>query len=207
MIPPLLVVKLGGSLAFSPKRHPWLRAAAAGAGRVVLVPGGGPFADAVRAAQAPMGFDDRAAHRMALLAMAQYGLALAALSPALALAENPAEIGRALSAGRVPVWSPWPALRDDPEVAESWDVTSDSLALLLARRLEASGLLLVKSRAPAPGMAVTAMVADALLDPAFPRFLDGFRGEVFVAGPDDARHLAEGRLSGLRVAPSRADAA
>ncbi len=67
-----MVVRLGGSHAFSPLLRPWLAAIGAAAGRVVLVPGGGPFADTVRSAQAAMGFDDLAAHRMALLAMAQY---------------------------------------------------------------------------------------------------------------------------------------
>jgi aspartokinase-like uncharacterized kinase len=75
----IMVVRLGGSHAFSPWLRPWLAAIRAAAGGVVVVPGGGPFADAVRLAQTAMGFDDLAAHRMALLAMAQYGLALAGL--------------------------------------------------------------------------------------------------------------------------------
>ena len=65
----LTVIKLGGSHAFAPQLKDWIGAVAAQAGRIVLVPGGGPFADAVRDAQARMGFDDGAAHRMALLAM------------------------------------------------------------------------------------------------------------------------------------------
>ena len=46
-----LIVKLGGSHAFAAHLKDWLGAIAEGAGRVVIVPGGGPFADAVRAAQ------------------------------------------------------------------------------------------------------------------------------------------------------------
>ena len=34
---------------------------------MIVVPGGGPFADAVRASQAEIGFDDAAAHEMAML--------------------------------------------------------------------------------------------------------------------------------------------
>jgi dihydroneopterin aldolase len=45
------VLKLGGSYAFSPFLKNWIDAIADCAGCVVLVPGGGPFADAVRAAQ------------------------------------------------------------------------------------------------------------------------------------------------------------
>src|SRR5688572_11112389 len=66
------VVKLGGSYALSPRLPAILAAIRASHVPVVVVPGGGPFADAVRAAQPRMGFGDRAAHRMALLAMAQF---------------------------------------------------------------------------------------------------------------------------------------
>src|SRR5438067_13111280 len=71
-----VVVKLGGSLAFLAILTDWIRALTSCAGRVVLVPGGGPFADAVRNAQRRMRFDDRAAHLMSLLATEQYGHAL-----------------------------------------------------------------------------------------------------------------------------------
>ena len=47
----LTVLKLGGSYAFSPHLKDWLDAIAACAGCAVVVPGGGPFADAVRMAQ------------------------------------------------------------------------------------------------------------------------------------------------------------
>ena len=101
----LTVVKLGGSHAFSAHLKSWIDAITAGAGRVVLAPGGGPFADAVRTAQPQMGFDDGAAHQMALLAMDQYGCALANLGAGLTVAASAAAIRRVLLAGGVPVWS------------------------------------------------------------------------------------------------------
>ena len=68
------VVKLGGAL----ERDGDLRAvldtlAGAGAGRLVIVPGGGTFADLVRERQRNWRFDNGTAHAMAVLAMAQYG--------------------------------------------------------------------------------------------------------------------------------------
>src|ERR1700738_2303502 len=92
----LTVVKLGGSHAYSDHLRAWLAAVVRGAGHVVLVPGGGPFADTVRVAQPKMGFDDRAAHHMALLAMEQYGRALTSLEPRLVLADSAPAIRRAL---------------------------------------------------------------------------------------------------------------
>src|SRR5260370_35911398 len=67
-----VVVKLGGSFAFSAILTDWIRTLASCAGRVVIVPGGGPFADAVRTAQLRMGFDHRAAHLMSIPAMVEY---------------------------------------------------------------------------------------------------------------------------------------
>lgn len=78
----LTVVKVGGSFAHSPRLPELVAALQQGAGRIVVVPGGGPFADCVRREQARMGYGEPAAHRMALLAMAQFGLALASLSSA-----------------------------------------------------------------------------------------------------------------------------
>ena len=62
------VVKLGGSLAYSPELPHWLSALAHT--DAVIVPGGGPFADTVRDAQQIWRFDDATAHAMALLAIA-----------------------------------------------------------------------------------------------------------------------------------------
>jgi len=91
----LAVVKLGGSHAHGPHLKDWLAAIAAEAGSIAIVPGGGPFADAVRTAQAGIGYDDRAAHAMALMAMAQFGAALTSLNPALRLAASGAPKPRA----------------------------------------------------------------------------------------------------------------
>ena len=62
---PFVVQKLGGAQARGPWLRRWLDAIAAQPGRVVVAPGGGPFADAVRAAQALVGYDDEAASSMA----------------------------------------------------------------------------------------------------------------------------------------------
>jgi aspartokinase-like uncharacterized kinase len=168
-----VVVKLGGSYADAPVlRAAWLAAIAAADGPVVLVPGGGPFADAVRAQQGPLGYDDATAHDMALLAMGQHGLALAA-RPGFVAAATPSRIAHALAAGRVPVWLPAAMLARARDVAKGWGVTSDSLALWLAARLGARAVLLVKRDAASPG-----------LDEAFDGFHARFGGEVRVAGPE-----------------------
>lgn len=185
----LTVVKLGGSHAFSPHLLAWLRAIEAVAGRAILVPGGGPFADAVRTAQPAMGFDDVAAHDMALLAMAQYGRALVALGRGLVMADSLGAMHAALAVARVPVWSPMAMLRD-ADIPASWAVTSDSLALFLARLLNAERVVLVKPRAAAADANFPELVREGLVDEAFPQFRAAYAGAVRLVGPADLSVLA-----------------
>src|SRR5277367_6058937 len=137
-----VVVKLGGSFAFSKHLRDWIETLAACAGRVVIVPGGGPFADAVRLAQPRMGFDDLTAHHMAVLAMEQYGRALVSLKRMLSTADSVDAIHRELATGRVPVWMPRRMVFGATDIGQSWDTTSDSLAAWLVGEIGADRLLL-----------------------------------------------------------------
>lgn len=188
----LAIVKLGGSHATGPHLKDWLAAIAAEAGSIVIAPGGGPFADAVRAAQARIGFDDRAAHAMALMAMAQFGSALESLNPALRLAASRAAILRALKEAKVPVWSPERMARA-AALPETWDLTSDSLAAWLAGALGASRLVLVK-HGRFEGAAVDAhdLVVRGVVDPLFPSYLKESGAQAWLAGPAESARLAEG---------------
>jgi aspartokinase-like uncharacterized kinase len=187
----LTVVKLGGSLAFSDALRPWLDALAECAGHVVVVPGGGPFADAVRGAQPKMEFDDRAAHHMALLAIEQYGRVLVGRGKGLILAGSIAAIRRAVSNGQVPVWAPTRMALCAKDVPSTWDMTSDSLAAWLAGKIGAARVLLVKQAdLPAP-LHLEDLVARGIVDPLFPRFVAAARAEASVAGPHD--HAAAAR--------------
>lgn len=198
---PLWVVKLGGSLWRAPELRLWLDIlAAARRVRVVVVPGGGPFADAVRDAQPALGFGDRAAHRMALLAMEQYGTALADLEPRLTPARTVADL-RGLPSPTL--WMPLP-LADGADVAESWDVTSDTLAVWLAGALAADCAVLVKSaplpEAPSPARR---LAADGVVDPALPDRMARFGGTVWCVSRDDHRRFAgaldQGSPAGTRL--------
>jgi aspartokinase-like uncharacterized kinase len=159
-----------------------------GGGAVVIVPGGGPFADQVRALQKRQRFDDAAAHHMALLAMEQYGRMLAALEPRLLPAASRAEVGRARRAGRAAVWMPTRMVLADPAIAASWDITSDSLAAWLAGKLGAARLVLVKSVAVTNGATAADLARRGIVDPAFPAYLGRSGAEGWCI--DDAGHRA-----------------
>lgn len=189
------VVKLGGSLAHSENLLPWLRVLADAS--VIVVPGGGPFADSVRETQRRWHFGDATAHAMAILAMAQYGLMLQGLEPRLRPCRRPAQIPRLLACGRSVVWLPDP--RTVP-VPESWAVTSDSLALWLAQRIGAAHVVLVKS-AEIPGgcVAAAALQSADLVDAAFEQFLAAGDATCWLCHRDQHPYFLDGLTNPERV--------
>ncbi len=171
---PWIVVKLGGSLAGDPSLAHWLRELARNrSARFVAVPGGGPFADAVRTAQSRWQFSDEVAHVMAVGAMDQFGLMLCGIEAASIPCSTLRQIEEAQAGGRLPVWLPGALMSVDRDLARNWDVTSDTIAAWLANALGAVGLLLVKScDPPADPCDPTALAAAGIVDPALPAFLE-----------------------------------
>ena len=144
------VVKLGGGLLAHVEHFDAALATigvAATSRHLLIVPGGGPFADAVRDADRRLGLTDAAAHWMAVLAMDQYAHLIAGkLARAVVVAET-REIADALSAqpnGHIPVLAPYRWLREADPLPHSWDATSDSIAAWVAGRVGARRLVLVK---------------------------------------------------------------
>jgi len=170
-----VIVKIGGSLAAAPESLAEMLQvivhAAQGGSAIVVVPGGGPFADSVRAAQQLFGTDDALAHDMALLAMAQYGLLLSGLAPLHAvygLAPLRDWRNEAIVDARARIWLPEPA-QDALRVPRSWRITSDYLALWLAAELNVRNVVLVKAcAAPAEREEVEALARLGVIDPAYP---------------------------------------
>jgi aspartokinase-like uncharacterized kinase len=143
----LTVVKIGGGwLGVSGALEAVCAAVAAMSGRerILVVPGGGPFADTVRELDRRIGLSSQAAHWMALLAMDQYAQVLAERIDGAVLVDQSAAIPGALASGRIPVLAPSRWLRAADVLPHSWDVTSDSVAAFIAGALDASRLLLVK---------------------------------------------------------------
>lgn len=138
-----LVVKIGGGLlrarGLEGLRRACAEATALGSRRPVLVvPGGGPFADAVRAVDVQVGLADDVAHALALRAMDQLGFLLAPLLPAAELLTRlaaPRALGLLVAA---------PAFEGRPEIPKTWAVTSDSLAVLAAAAIGADEAILLK---------------------------------------------------------------
>ena len=147
---PISVIKIGGGLTSVPgalDRVCRLVSAAAGRHRMIVVPGGGPFADAVRAFDRSFPLSPPAAHWMALLAMDQYGHVLVDRIPEAVLVDEPGSLLDCLNTGRVAVLAPSRWLRSADVLPRSWEVTSDSIAAFVAGAMDAARLILVKPAA------------------------------------------------------------
>jgi aspartokinase-like uncharacterized kinase len=144
----LTVVKVGGGLAREAGDGA-LRALCRAIGDagarhpLLVVPGGGEFADAVREHDARFALRPGTAHRMAILAMEQFGWLLSDLIPGAVPCPDLPAARAAAARGGTPVLLPAALLAGDPLPA-SWAVTSDSIAAWVAGAGHAARLVLVK---------------------------------------------------------------
>jgi aspartokinase-like uncharacterized kinase len=190
------VVKIGGSLSHDPLLRDWLTQLwELGGGRVVIVPGGGDFADQVRHYQREWEFDDLAAHNMCLLAMAQYAILMQGVQPELVLASSEELIRRALRNGRVAVWVPIGLMRGTPDAMTNWDTTSDSLAAWLSTSLNAERLIVVKSCEVDGGASLAALAGAGVLDARFVEYVSDANYVVELLGKGDVGAMRERLLN------------
>jgi aspartokinase-like uncharacterized kinase len=177
------VVKLGGGLLAHVEHFVAALATisvAATSRRLLIVPGGGPFADAVRDADRRLGLTDAAAHWMAVLAMDQYAHLIAGKLPRAVIVAEAQEIADALGAqpvGHVPVLAPYRWLRETDPLPHSWDVTSDSIAAWVAARVGARRLVLVKPPGATDSGLVDGYFARALPAHVTPFIVPADRGD------------------------------
>jgi aspartokinase-like uncharacterized kinase len=213
----LTVVKVGGGLAREAGEDA-LRALCARIGEagarhpLLVVPGGADFADTVREYDDRLSLRPQTAHRMAILAMDQFGWALSDLIPGAARCVD-------LGAGRdgvVPVLLPAALLAERDPLPGSWGVTSDSIAAWVAGVAGAARLVLVKPVAglyrtwPPTGEPIARLTVDELaalrpagVDEHLPAALRAARVEAWVIDGREPARLAElledGRTAGTLV--------
>jgi 5-(aminomethyl)-3-furanmethanol phosphate kinase len=187
------VVKIGGGLLADVSRFDAALDAIADATRhrdLLLVPGGGPFAEAVRKADRDVGLSSDSAHWMAILAMDQFAHVVVERLAGGMLVSTVDEIAAALDVGHIPVLAPSHWLRAADPLPHSWDVTSDSIAAWVAGQINARRLVLIKpAGSQRPGTSDAALV-----DPCFSRTLPDHVGADIVAAD---------RIEALRAALAR----
>jgi aspartokinase-like uncharacterized kinase len=192
------VVKLGGSVIRSNALGRWLDAIVAAPQPIVVVPGGGALADEVRNCQSSLGFGDRAAHRMALLAMDQLAWAVAGLRPGFEVGATEEDLARALAARRIAVWAPYALVADRAGIEESWRLSSDSLAIWLAARIGAPRCYLIKSvTRRGASLGARQLAHDGVIDEAVPSMLGETRVPVTLLGRGDEENFTASLANGV----------
>ena len=142
----LTVLKLGGSLANNPEKLRFLMEKLVELSRqylLLIVPGGGEFADTVRSLDTRFNLSSKAAHRMAILAMDQYGLLLADLSPKTTVVRTFEDTKISLKLSNLSIFLPASIMFSEDSLENSWNITSDSISLYIAHRLGAQQVLLI----------------------------------------------------------------
>lgn len=188
--------------------------------RLLVVPGGGAFADAVRRCDARFGLSDTAAHWMAILAMDEYGYLLSDLIPGSTVVRSLEDAQGAAEAGSVAVLLPFDLVRRMDVLPHSWTVTADSIAAWVAGLAGARRLVLLKDRKglsspvdQADGLPPSEATVDQLagwegVDGYLAQLLRGAEFDLWILNGERPKRLAElletGRTEGIRVLQSDA---
>jgi len=140
------VVKVGGSLF--EERRSLVRLfieleALARVHKILVVPGGGVFADTVREVDRRVHLSDIAAHEMAILAMDQYGLLLSDIARRARPVYGMTMASEHMRRGILAILLPSRLMLTRNEMRPSWDATSDSIAAFIAQHLHARRLILI----------------------------------------------------------------
>ena len=110
--------------------------------KLLIIPGGGSFADHIRSIDSSIQLSPSASHKMALLAMDQYGLFLSEFLTGAEIIQKINQVKRERYAILLPSQMLFKV--SEKILPHSWDVTSDSIACYIAAKAKANKLILAK---------------------------------------------------------------
>ncbi|MDR2204331.1 MAG: hypothetical protein LBE76_08605 [Nitrososphaerota archaeon] len=141
----LNVIKIGGSLTQKPEALKILCQKLdqlASKHQIIVIPGGGKFADCVRETDKHFSLTNTTTHHMAILGMNQYGLLLANLIPNSQTTDNIKEAKNTKE--KIVIFLPSKFMNSNKKLPETWEITSDTIAAYIAKKLQANKLVLIK---------------------------------------------------------------
>ncbi len=109
--------------------------------KLVIVPGGGVFADAVRDVFKVTDMEEETGHLLAMRAMETFAYYLKSLESDLFLTDQTKNFYRK----KLNVWLPVKKISIEADFIKNWDSTSDSISTWLYNNTDADGLIFVKS--------------------------------------------------------------
>ena len=111
--------------------------------KIIIIPGGGSFANFVRSLDEDLQIGDDLAHWIAIYSMNYNGIILNRKYPDLETIE---ELKTFQDAKQMfCIFLPYNFLREDDTLPHNWDVTSDSIALYVANKLKLRRCFLIKN--------------------------------------------------------------
>ncbi len=192
----MIVLKIGGSLYQSRNLIEWLEKISSVSDQcVIVVPGGGPFSDQVRAASTRWNLPENCSHDMAVLAMQQYAHMMIGLNDKLKLVSKCEEITSRSSCNEVIVWAPYYEVTNLCDLPKNWQTTSDALALWLAIKISAKHLCLVKS-VPVEGKTLNNLIQAEVVDQNFGKLLKNYSGLIHFYNAIDSQIFIENLRNG-----------
>lgn len=139
---------------------------------IIVIPGGGPTANAVRELDQNQRLGEEDSHWLALTALTFNAAFLSLRLPESQVIDGLTWVGGCWQAGRLPILDPFAFCRHDESrpdhLPHFWAVTSDSVAARVAVVAGAAELILLKSAPPPPGD-LESLAAAGYVDPWLPR--------------------------------------
>lgn len=144
----MIIIKLGGSLTKDKKILEDLCMEIENLSKnfdILIVPGGGEFADLVRNYDEKFKLTKEISHKMAILAMDQVGFLISGFLKNYVFIDDLDELKNYKTKNKVKIFIPSKFLFEVPEseLNPSWDITSDSISAYTAKKLGAEKLIIL----------------------------------------------------------------
>ncbi|MFW9899218.1 MAG: hypothetical protein ACFFDO_08155 [Candidatus Thorarchaeota archaeon] len=111
---------------------------------IVIIPGGGSYANLIRAIDKDLNIGDDLAHWMAIFTMDFNGIKIIKKFPEIKWFKDFNALEESLMGRSISLFLPYDYLIKVDELPHSWDVTSDSIAVFLASKLGLNCCILIK---------------------------------------------------------------
>ncbi|MBW9222289.1 hypothetical protein KKP97_04490 [Methanothermococcus sp. SCGC AD-155-C09] len=136
------IVKIGGSLTyFSEPLLNELKSFSNPKNKIIIIPGGGKFANVVRELDNNVKMKDRTSHKLALLSMDMMGIYFSELSD-IETVNTLYDAKEILQKKDIVILLPSKIVLSTDELPNSWEVTSDSVAAYIAKLLKLNKLII-----------------------------------------------------------------
>ena len=110
--------------------------------KIILIPGGGSLANFIRKVYSELKFTEELAHWMGIISMNYNGLELSKKFPDLEVIEDFDRLKKISKS--FCIFLPYQFLKENDKLPHSWDVTSDSITIFLAKELGLKECFLIK---------------------------------------------------------------